>query len=338
MNKQISDLIESRKHDTPTNINGMMLIPEMNLPGMRARWAIAGGFERNIVMKVHGGLGDQVCSEPTLRFALETLKDVDITLFAMNPELFSHLKFKDVYNIAKGEFPGSRYAVFDLFVTTEHFIVNFLCHDNIHAVDFSCLVAFQSMLPAAYREIVLKPSVEDFQKIQPYVGGDRIVLHPGRSWPSKTFPESWWNDVIARLQSKGVTPVIIGKPHFNAGTIDGLNLDGCIDLRNQTSTMEMVALLQKIPVVLTNDSSPLHMAASGDAWIGYVTMARRPEYLTHVRKNINGWRMENLGKGGLWEKYDFYLNMAGIDKIDENDLMRWLPTAHEFADWGISKL
>jgi hypothetical protein len=321
-----------------TVINATTPIPLMNFPGGRNRWAKERGIERSLLMKVHGGLGDQICTEPALRFALETFKGVEISLFALDPILFQHLKFKNVFNMARGESPGFGYNVFDLFATDVYFINNFIHHDRCHAVDYSALVAFQGMVPKAYRELKTVPSRECFDKIDPYLEGCHVVVHPGKSWQSKTFPVSWWNAVLARLKSHGVTPLIIGRKFRTTSTIEGLNTEGCIDLRDKLELMETVALLQGTQVVLTNDSSPLHFAATGDAWIGYVTMARRPEFLEHQRNGQQGWRMENMSLGGIWEHRDVYLESGHISDIGDELRDSWLPKPEDFADWAIERL
>lgn len=320
----------------PVDPNSVMMLPSMNLPGMRVRWAYERGIHKNILLKVHGGLGDQICAGPTLRFVLDTMKELDVSLLALTPELFYHLPFKKIFSPDE-EFPAiGDYFIFDLFAKQDYFILNFIKHEHIHCVDFSALVGFQSMVPNAYREIQIYPPEAAIEKADPY--GNGVVLHPGLSWQSRTMPTWWWNKVIFTLKDSGIRPIIIGKKYHNATTIEGLEVQGCIDLRDKMELMETIALLQSSKVVLTNDSSPLHMAASGDAWIGYITVARRPEYLTHTRHGQVGWRMENLSLGGIWEQKDVYLKAGNIADIGDELRDSWLPTPESFAEWAISKL
>ena len=324
----------------PVDPNSFMLLPAMNIPGMRVRWAAENKVSQSVLLKVHGGLGDQICAEPTVRFAVETLKDVEISLLAMTPELYSHIPFKKVYE--KGDYPNlGEHLIFDLFAQQDYFILNYIKHEHCHCVDFSCLVAFQGMVPQEFRQINLKPSEESFAKIEPHAGPDKVVVHCGKSWQSKTFPNWWWNRVLARLKEKSAVPILIGKsenPNSVTGMIEGIDIEGCIDLRDKLQIMETVALLQKSKVLLTNDSSPMHMAASGDAWIGFVTMARRPEFLTHTRHGQFGWRMENMSRDGIWSKKDVYLKAGHIEEIGDELRDSRLPTPEAFADWGIDRL
>ncbi len=339
-----SDVMKNYKdvpEEAPVDPNSVMLLPAMNIPGMRVRWAMEKGIERRILLKAHGGLGDQICAEPTIRFALKTIKDVEISLLAMNPDLYEHLHFKKVYN--NGEFPEvGEHLIFDLFAQQDYFILNYLKHEHIHCVDFSCLVGFHGMVPTEFREITLKPSLQSILNAGELTGSvSQVVLHPGKSWASKTFPASWWNKVIDVLKSEAVIPILIGQSINNnsvTGMVEGINADGCLDLRDKLKIMETVALLQRCKVLLTNDSSPMHMAASGDAWIGYITMARRPEFLEHMRHGCQGWRMQNLSKGGFWNQKDVYLQAGPIQDMDAAQMNEWLPSPEEFAGWALAKL
>lgn len=62
------------------------------IPGIKTSQAVERGVEKNLIFKTWGGLGDQICAEPTLRFALKTFKGCDISLASEHPELFAHLK------------------------------------------------------------------------------------------------------------------------------------------------------------------------------------------------------------------------------------------------------
>ena len=126
-----------------------------------------------------------------------------------------------------------------------------------------------------------------------------VVVHAGKHWPSKTFPKDWWDAVLAELKSRGFIPILIGADaDDNRSTVD-VDPTGCLDLRNKTSLTESIWLTQQTKVLLTNDSSPLHMAVTGDAWIGFVATCKHPDYIKHWRNGQWSWRMENLGSWGV---------------------------------------
>lgn len=309
------------------------------IPSYRTSVAVQNGVEKNLLLRTWGGLGDQICAEPTMRWAFNNFKGCDISLYSEKPELFKHLPFKKVYDASKKEKPIFKdYFQFNTVVGPESLTWEFFGHMNVNCVDFPSMCAFRLQLPNAEKEVWLKPTEKDFEKTYAYQGG--IVIHPGKHWPSKTFPKEWWDAVINGLVKRNETPIIIGADSDkNRSTVD-VNTDGCIDLRNGLSIMESIALLQRSHVLLTNDSSPLHMAASGEAHIGYVATCKHPDYITHWRKGEFGWRMTNHGKGGIWETVDYCPNKKDnvtLEDVEQKVLESWLPHPDEFARWAVSQ-
>ena len=306
-------------------------IPGWRIPAWRTDYAIQHGTAENILIKTWGGIGDQICAEPTLRYALSHFKNVKITLASHIPDVFSHLKFKDVYNTSKEQPIFDDYLVFDTNsdAEPENLVYQFISHNVIQCVDFPSLCALRSTLPNASKEVVLKPGVPrlDITNRLPDLK-KCVVVHAGKHWQSKTFPKPWWDQAIFSIIKKGFTPILIGKDNGpGQGTVD-TSTENCIDLRNKTTLNETIWLTQQVPVVICNDSSPLHMAVSGKAWIGFIATAKHPDYITHWRNGQWGWRMKNLGLGGYWDIMDYCANThegKTIDKVDPKILDSWLP-------------
>lgn len=321
--------------------NGAYEIPAMFVPSFRKAVAGQRGVKNKILLKTWGGLGDQICAEPTLRFALDRFKEYEISLDAMVPELFTHLKFHKVYDQKKNPANEDEFDVFHTICSDQDFFWEYVCHLYTHCIDFPSICAFRSQLPRAYREIQLHPSQEIYDKITPLMSDfvnkiPFVVLHPGKHWQSKTFPKWWWDRVISYLKRNDCLPVIIGG---HADDINGLrttvdvDTEGCVDFRNKFSVMETVAILKKSRVLLTNDSAPLHMAASTNAWIGFVSMNKHPEYITHTRYGEFGWRMKSFELGGVWD-ISHFLSDINVQDIGEN-LEKWLPIPEELGKWAL---
>lgn len=333
----------------PLDPKGQILMPAIKSPGFRRQLAVERGVQNNILIKTWGGLGDEVCAIPTVTFALETFKGKEVHLAAMRPEFFRHLNFGKVYNLLTGPFPDwDRYHTFDAMCSHGDIPWDYICHVYTHCIDANSLYAFRCQLPLSYKEIKLFPNEKEKEKINNIINENLlnhkwVIVHPGQHWESKTFPVKWWNDVLARLKKENVIPVIVGgtqKPQ-NPGEFlrTTVNIDntGCLDLRNKLELMETVALIQRSNVVLTNDSCILHFAAASEAWCGFVTMAKHPDYIKHYRHGRFGWRMENLSKGGLWEITDVLDGIAIMD-IGEENMQKWLPQSEDFAEWALEKL
>jgi Glycosyltransferase family 9 (heptosyltransferase) len=325
-------------------------VPAWCIPDFRTAMAIQAGVERNILIKTWGGLGDQICAEPTMRFALKTFKDCDVSLATPYPELFAHLKFKKVYNLSEYQPHWERYFVFDTIVSPQMGLTwQFMSHMLTNCVDFPSLCAFRCQLPIEDRIVDLKPPTPTNSLLTDIVNAnvERMVLvHAGRHWPSKTFPKDWWDDFLSGLLEGGAKPVLIGADtDDNRGTVD-VNAEHCIDLRNKTSRMETVWLTHQTKVLFTNDSAPLHMAVPSPAWIGFVATCKHFDYISHWRRNLDGraqwsWRMENLGRGGLWDVINHCPNKGNevtAEKVEESMLRTWLPEPQAAANWCLEKL
>ncbi len=324
----------------------------MCIPSFRTQLAIQRGVEKNILLKTWGGLGDQICAEPTLRFALKTFKECKVSLASECPELFSHLNFHEVFDLKKVQPVYENYLTFNTITPINHLEWEFMSHMITNCVDYPSLSAFRCQLPVKDKEIFLKPMPKGtpyyqragvFERFAVNANEFNVCIHPGRHWQSKTFPKSWWDKVIQELVAHRFTPLIIGADtDDNRGTVD-VDTAGCIDLRNQLSVAESIWILQRAHVLLTNDSSPLHMAASqdpddkytGNTWIGYVATCKHPDYISHWRKGQWSWRMFNFGKGGIWDHISYCPNTTNeISAENVGDLlMEWLPDPSDLVKW-----
>ena len=262
---------------------------------------------------VHGGIGDQICAEPTIRFALDTLKGKKISLAALNPDLFHHLhhRLDRIYDTTKQQPPAQKFYNLPLFLNDKSVAWEFLCGAYIHALDAACLFAFRATLPDSYRAIHLYPKPENTERAEALdVPKKKVVfVHPGKHWPSKTFPKEFWDSVIDNLIKRGIRPVLIGatQPAENnkltsRGTVD-VKTEGCLDLRNELSILDTLALFEKSTLrgtsaLLTNDSAPLHLAAATRIHIGYISLAKDPELVNSRHRHISH-RSKHFGKGGL---------------------------------------
>ncbi len=281
-----------------------------------------------------------ICTEPAIRYAVEKFHGNKISVYCEKPELYQHLKLEKIYT--KNEPPNwDKHLVFVSMMDADSLSTEFVCHILINAVDYTTLSMFRCQLPVADRIIRLEPSEKDFEAVSE-ITCRYVAVHPGSGWQSKTFPKDWWDTIIQGIRENGLVPVIIGSNTvINHGTVD-VETFGCVDMRNKLTLMQSVALLRKTNVLITNDSSPLHMAACGNGWIGYVATAKHPDYIEHWRRDswgtpTFGWRMKNLGHGGMWDKMSFCPNITEPINIERADPSQWLPDPDSVVDWAVEK-
>lgn len=313
-----------------------IMMPPIEIPSFRTHVAIQKGVEKNILIRTMGGIGDYITAEPAIRYAINKFEGSNISVATECPDLFGHLKLAKLYDLMRETPKWEDYLVFKSLWDPEHLHGEFVAQMLVQCVDYSSISMWRCQLPVADRSIVLIPSEKDNDLAKELINPETdIVVHAGRSWPSKTFPESWWNDVIAEIIRLGFRPVLIG---FDFATDRGavsVNAEGCLDLRNKCSRMQTVAILQRTRVFLTNDSAPLHMAASGDAWIGLVSTAKHPDFVTHWRNGQWGWRMKSMGRGSLWDVCNLCPSFAEKVDFGTGEIEKYLPDPKAFALWGV---
>lgn len=323
-----------------------MNVPAMEIPSYRYFLAKQNGVHKKLLFRTHGGLGDYITAEPAIRWGIKKYKDDGFEFYVEtdHPELFQHLHLNDVFDRKKEKPIWKDYFVFNTLWHPDSLHGDFVSQLHTQPVDYSALVIWKSQLPLEDRNITLSPTREEFYTVQRDMHPTRdVVIHPGKGWETKTLPSSWWNEVIHNLIRMGFRPVLIGKTiNEHQGTVDVFT-KGCLDLRDKLSIMQTVSATQIAKVVLTNDSAPLHMAASGDAWIGFMSFAKRPEYLTHWRPNkagVNefGWRMQSFGYGGIWDKIDLKVEADERVYLNEGDIEQYLPDPDEVYDWVAEKM
>jgi hypothetical protein len=328
--------------------NDKVQMPAVQLPAYRTSVAIRDGVEKEILFTTWGGIGDQLCAEPTLRFAIDTFKDCRISLATEIPEVFAHLNFHKVFDL-KLEIPDyDKFFVLETITHTESLTWQFMSHMVTHCVDFPSLCALRCQLPIAYKPIQISCSPPGMgSRVREKLYAIRlehyrhVLIHAGRHWESKTFPKDWWDAVYDEVVTAGLIPVLIGKDvDFNVGVVDVKCDEHGIDLRNQCSLSETLWLCQKAGLMICSDSAPMHMAAPGEAHIAFVATVKHPDYITHWRRGGWGWRMKNFGKGGMWELMDYCPNKEQtieVDKCPEEQLVKWLPEPKEIVEWIASR-
>jgi hypothetical protein len=323
-----------------------IVIPVNQIPQMRIGSAVERKIHRKLLFTTFGGIGDHICAEPTIRYAAKCSSEYEeLALATSIPELYSHIPVTTVYTEA---YDRSHWVVLKTYPDEKGLSQEFLSHGIMNCVDFSSIHAIRMQLPTPDREIMLTGK-HPGKKYADLCEMNTVFVHPGKHWPSKTFPKWWWDKVIKTIIKAGAVPVLIGaNVDGNRATVDA-DSEGCVDLRNKTMLSELVWMLQRAKVLLTNDSAPLHIAASadpaeyettGNAWIGLIATCKHHDYITHFRKGVWQWREVAFNKGGIWETTGFLPNKdkdVHINLAEEETIVSWLPDAEEYGLWSAVK-
>lgn len=338
-NKVVVHLIPlSEFEQEEKNRNGQMVMPAMMFPSFRSLIAHKSGVGNRILFRSYGGMGDEICSEPVVRYAVNHFKDARISIATTRPWIFSHLKFDEVHVLKEGEIDEINYPDYltlETYADSQDLCWHFLNHNTMHCVDFASILAYRANLPVAEKQIQLRG-------IHPVgIPQRQVIVHPGRSWATKTFPKEWWDGILTELTLRKIEPILIGAEasHGATGTV-AVNPNGCRDLRGQLTPEETTGLLQRASVLITNDSGPLHMAASGTAWVALLATAKHPDLVMHWRNGIFGHKMQNFSRGGIWSTHDYCRNTrdpVNYDQADPAEIAGWLPPPAAVSSWAAGR-
>jgi heptosyltransferase-2 len=90
-------------------------------------------------------------------------------------------------------------------------------------------------------------------------------IHPGSVWPTKCWPYENYAKLITRLEKElGVISVIVGggKDIDLGEQVSRLSDAHSVNLAGKTTLSELMALMKRFRLFITNDSGPMHIAAA----------------------------------------------------------------------------
>lgn len=282
----------------------VMQLPAFHIPGFRAQRAREAGLANKWLIYTWGGLGDAVCATPTIQFILNRMPEIDLFVKTEWPELFRDARLKAVFG--PDDKPNDKeFYVSQTIHPPDYLQWQFFNHMVTHSVDFISQSILRMQLPVGERAIVL-PDYPLPPGLDTAVDWERaIIVHAGRHWPSKTFPQDWWQDVIDRLAQR-FQVVLIGRDlGHDQGYVPLTPTANAVDLRDALTLPGLIAVLKRCKRVLTNDSAPLHIAAAGNARIYFLASVKHEDYLYHWRKGVFGAGMVHLNRDNMFNEGGF---------------------------------
>ena len=289
-------------------------------------------FQQHILVNVAGGLGDQLCAEPSIRFMKERIyPEADIKILTHHPILFRHLGlpvFK--YGEFKGEIDVPYYTVNSL-PGPDTIMWKCVSHLLSHSVDFSAMALLGRILPNADKQIKLQVSLDDLSEVIDAIGitdlSQLVLVHAGRHWESKTFPASWWQELIDGLQREGIKVCLIGADNGKVGVVDLIAREGMIDTRNLLSINGLIALVAAAKTLISNDSAPIHIAGAFDNNIILIPTCKHPDHILPYRNGSQYYKAVALYKKLMAYEYNSQptlINGSAADKL-VGDFKDYLP-------------
>ncbi len=298
------------------------------------------GYKPNIVIHIGGGLGDQVCAEPVIRYIRQTLYP-DSVIYAVTayPRLFQHIKQVHFSNTMPDvKFDAVHFMDTHPDKNTPH--SQYVIYSHAHQVDYISLVTLNRTLPVKDKEIILTWNPEDEEEVWKICSnpGNLVLIHAGRGWPSKTFPVEWWQEIINGLCVQGYRVGLIGGTVNDEHAYQPVELPypessrfQSYDFRDNLSLGGLIYLLRCAPVLITNDSGPLHLAGAFHNQIILIPSCKHPDYILPIRKGSTLYRTSVVYKKLVCEAKPYRPTdvEAWNPKDVEGDIIDYLPGPQE---------
>jgi len=94
------------------------------------------------------------------------------------------------------------------------------------------------------------------------------VLAPGSVWPTKMWPQEFYQEVGRHFAHKGLRAVISGgHGDREACASVAMGIPGSLDVCGRLTLRQSAELYRRSEFVLAGDTAPQHLAAAMDAWI-----------------------------------------------------------------------
>lgn len=284
-------------------------------------------FARFINIDAPGALGDCVATQPVVRYVKKLSPGAIVTVRTAFPEVFKGIGVETVGETDKFFVDG--YYI-NLLPQYAHMSFNMM-----HPIDYAAIAAFGGSLPWSERDIILDPEwvplpvSEQGHRIERH-----ILIHPGRTWDSRTLPADWWNAVIQGFREKHYPVAIIGKTLSDGtrGTV-AIDADGCLDLRDQLDLNGLMCAIKQGRMLITNDSSPVHISGAFSKPTIMITSAKHPDFIWPKRDpslNITMGKPIAAGTPSIG-----IVNSTRLDLATDEEIRAVLPKPEEVVDRAI---
>jgi len=291
-------------------------------------------YKQNILVRVSAGMGDQLCSEPVIRYMRDYVyPEANLMVVTHHPRLFQHLKIP-VYDYKTWNGINDALLILDTCPddkTSKHD----LSHAMFYPVDFSALSTIKRTIPNKHKQIKLGIEFNDIQYIKSLISDNfkeekpLIAIHAGKWWPSKTFPIKWWEEIINGLDND-FNIILVGKTLSDQqGYLNITPPPRCLDLRDRITLGEYLTVISLCDITLTNDSSPTHVAGAFDNWIVVIATCKQPDHILPWRNLSQYYKTKALYKKLLIEDLETRhteFNTNTVDQIPEGrSILDYIP-------------
>ena len=216
-----------------------------------------------------------------------------------------------------------------------------------HQVDMF-LDEFHLTVPAEKKEIVIHVPTEADQKVQALLHREipheqlnrpRILIHPAKGDANRTWPKEYWENLTRWLLEQGLTVLLTGSTSHDPNRgVHHLKMPGLIDLVNQLTPLEFVALCQQSQLLITTDSGPVQLAAASDIAIAAMYTVIPGKFRLPYRHGIPGWNAVAIESSCPYSGCYLYMNQEKYaNQILEQVKSGQMSQKELFATWCLNE-
>lgn len=222
----------------------------------------------NIVLRRTGALGDVLCATPIARALKTNFPNSDIIMQTGSPAAFEGNPYiTKIVSVGEAVHGSTLINLDDAYEN----------RPTMHIVDAYFDVAFTPnchlVIPSDEKTIIFRPDLKPGPKI------NAIAIHAAHAWPSRTFPRSFWANLIELIQSRFDSELWL------LGSGSDYNTGGQVrSFVGKTDLVETFKLIQEARVFICSDSALLHLAGATDTPIVGLFTCVKAEYRMPYRK------------------------------------------------------
>lgn len=258
-----------------------------------------------IVLVGSSSIGDTLCAIPTIKY-LHRVYQKNIHVFTYQPELFKNYPYITLTDDYK---PKEN----DLLIESFN-IQNFL-HPRIDIRQLHAISSGFQLLP---KEMEIEFYPDKYEPIE-NLPDKYVVIHPTKTWPSRTWEKSRWQDLINRLNDNNIAVVAIGKDAQEHGAFQiskpvfDINIRNGINLINKINIHQTWHILNKSMMLIAMDSGILHLAGTTDTYIIQLGSSINPVFRAPYRKGSQKYKYSYiLGQCNLFCASDLIYSLKEL--------------------------
>ena len=250
-------------------------------------------------------LGDTIAAIPTLRKISQAYGGQKLTVLTSKPFLFDNhplvedsysleTELSDAYTVYRTFSPlaGKAHKLIDETIEFRHSNMDIR---QFHAVSLGFTLLDSEMETDLYVEKVKELPYKDY-----------VIIHPTHTWPTRTWEQGKWQQLIDKLNQKGIPVIAIGQDSKEVGTFSvdkpvmDINIRLGANLLNDSETdIPMIRWMMnnRARAVVTMDSGILHVAGTTDVNIVQLSSSVNYKLRAPYRKGVQDYKYTYVDGG-----------------------------------------